>query len=347
MNMEVDYELETNISRKELRLLLLHEFRLNHKATEAANNIYSTMGEGVLSIRTAQHWFNRFKNGHFELDDSPHTGRPMEVDIDLLKQLIEEDPRLTSRCLAEQLGCSHTTVEKHLHELRKSWKYGIWIPHDLSPQQLQQRVDACMELMTSHRNYEWLKTLITGDEKWVLYVNYTHKRQWLEAGEVGVATPKNDLHPKKIMLSVWWGVKGIIHWELLPAGCTITADLYCQQLDRVAAKLQGKQDRIYFLHDNARPHIAKSTRKKLLKLGWITIPHPPYSPDLAPTDYHLFHSLANYLREKKFNDETDIKIEIDTFFNQKSKDFYERGILSLPERWQQVIDTDGAYIGQS
>jgi len=271
----------------------------------------------------------------------------MEVDIDLLKQLIEEDPRLTSRCLAEQLGCSHTTVEKHLHELRKSWKYGIWIPHDLSPQQLQQRVDACMELMTSHRNYEWLKTLITGDEKWVLYVNYTHKRQWLEAGEVGVATPKNDLHPKKIMLSVWWGVKGIIHWELLPAGCTITADLYCQQLDRVAAKLQGKQDRIYFLHDNARPHIAKSTRKKLLKLGWITIPHPSYSPDLAPTDYHLFHSLANYLREKKFNDETDIKIEIDTFFNQKSKDFSERGILSLPERWQQVIDTDGAYIGQS
>jgi len=40
----------------------------------------------------------------------------MEVDIDLLKQLIEEDPRLTSRCLAEQLGCSHTTVEKHLYE---------------------------------------------------------------------------------------------------------------------------------------------------------------------------------------------------------------------------------------
>ena len=74
------------------------------------------MGEGVLSIRTAQHWFNRFENGHFELDDSPHTRRPMEVDIDLLKQLIEEDPRLTSRCLAEQLGCSHTTVEKHLYE---------------------------------------------------------------------------------------------------------------------------------------------------------------------------------------------------------------------------------------
>jgi len=125
------------------------------------------------------------------------------------------------------------------------------------------------------------------------------------------------------------------------------SDLYCQQLDRVAKKLQGKQGRIYSLHDNARPHVAKSIREKLLKLGWIKIPHPPYSPDLAPTDYHLFHSLTNYLREKKFNDENDIKMDIDNFFNKKSQDFCERGILSLLERWQQVRDTNGAYIGQS
>ena len=96
----------------------------------------------------------------------------------------------------------------------------------------------------------------------MLYVNHTRKRQWLEAGQKGVATPKDDLHPKKIMLRVWWGVRGIIHWELLPTGCAIVADLYCQQVDRIAAKLQGKQDSIYFLHDNARPHMAKSTREK-------------------------------------------------------------------------------------
>jgi hypothetical protein len=85
-----------------------------------------------------------------------------------------------------------------------------------------------------------------------------------------------------VMLSVWWGVNGIIHWGILPNGCTIIADLYCQQLDRVAKKLKGKQCRIYYLHDNARPYVVKSTREKLLKLGWITAPRPPYSPDLAP-----------------------------------------------------------------
>jgi hypothetical protein len=48
--MDVDLELELKISRRDLRVLLLHEFRLDHKATEATSNIFSTMGKEVLSI---------------------------------------------------------------------------------------------------------------------------------------------------------------------------------------------------------------------------------------------------------------------------------------------------------
>jgi histone-lysine N-methyltransferase SETMAR len=118
-------------------------------------------------------------------------------------------------------------------------------------------------------------------------------------------------------------------------------------LDWVAEKLKRKQDRIYYLHDNARPHITKSTREKLLKLGWITVPHPPYSPDLAPTDCHLFRSLSNHLHEKKFDYENAVKMKLVKFFNQKSPQFYERGILSLPERSQQVVDSSGGYIFES
>jgi hypothetical protein len=83
IDMDVDHELKMNLSRREIRVLLLIEFRLSRKATEAANNICSKMGENVLSTRTAQHWFDRFKNGNFELDDLPRSGRPMELDVDL------------------------------------------------------------------------------------------------------------------------------------------------------------------------------------------------------------------------------------------------------------------------
>ena len=269
------------------------------------------------------------------------------MNVDVLKQLIEEDPRLTTCCLAERLGCSHTTVETHLSELDKTWKYGVWMPHDLSPHQLQLGIHTCVALVMYHHNCQWLYNLITGDEKWVLYVNHTRKRQWLGTRQTGIATSKKELHPRKIMLSVWWGVRRITHWKLLPNWCNITADLYCQQLDCVAPILQGKRDRVYFLHDNARPHAATSTCEELLKLGWITIPHLPYSPDLAPTDYHLCRSLSDYLREKIFDDENDLKMDLIKFFGQMYRDFYECGISSLPERWRQVVDSNGVYVVES
>ena len=103
MDMDVDRESEINLPCKEIRVLLLHEFCLGRKATKAARNICSTMGEDTFSIRSMQHWFNRFKSGNFEVNDSRHSGRPLEVDVDVLKQLIEADPKLTTRCLAERL----------------------------------------------------------------------------------------------------------------------------------------------------------------------------------------------------------------------------------------------------
>ena len=114
----------------------------------------------------------------------------------------------------------------------------------------------------------------------------------------------------------------------------MNANLYCQQLNRVTEKFKGKQDRIYYLHDKARYPIAKSIRENLLKLERITIPHPPYSPALTPTYHYLFRSVPNHLRDRKFADANDVKIDLFNFLYQKSKDFYEHGILSLPERWQ-------------
>ena len=73
------------------------------------------------------------------------------------------------------------------------------------------------------------------------------------------------------------------------------------------------------------------------------LPHPPYSPDLAPTDNHLFHSLANHVNGKSFDDQEDLKKFIGDFFANKSPDFYNDGIISLPERWKWVVDNKGAY----
>jgi hypothetical protein len=72
------------------------------------------------------------------------------------------------------------------------------------------------------------------------YIKYTHRRQCLSAGQTGLATPKTDPHPKKVMRIVWWGVNRIIHWEILSHGCTITADLYCEKFGLGCRRTQGE-----------------------------------------------------------------------------------------------------------
>ena len=132
---------------------------------------------------------------------------------------------------------------------------------------------------------------------------------------LGVATKRENHHSRSVL------------WTVGPSGCSS----------------YKKQDRVYFLHDNARPHVALSTKKKITELGWTVLPHPPYSPDLAPTDYHLFHSLANHVNGKSFDDQEDLKKFIGDFFANKSPEFYNDGIISLPEHWKWVVDNKGAY----
>lgn len=69
-----------------------------------------------------------------------------------------------------------------------------------------------------------------------------------------------------------------------------------------------------------------------------------YSPDLAPSNYHLFRSLKNSLDGKTFDSHDDVKNHLIQFFANKDKKFYERGIMLLPEKWQKVLKQNGQYI---
>ena len=98
------------------------------------------------------------------------------------------------------------------------------------------------------------------------------------------------------------------------------------------------------MHDNARPHVANMTKEAIQTHGWEVLPHLPYSPDLAPTDFHLFRSLLNAMRGVSFNSEAKLRAWLDEFFESKSNNFYRKGIENLVERWEKVVDTNGEYI---
>ena len=80
------------------------------------------------------------------------------------------------------------------------------------------------------------------------------------------------------------------------------------------------------LQDNACPHVARMTVQKLRDPRYETLPHPPYSPDLSPTDYHFFKHLDNFLSNKSFKIKEEVESAFINFLAFKSQDFYRRGI---------------------
>ncbi len=330
-----------------IRHCSLYEFDLDHNATTAAHNICKVYGEGSASRTTCYRYFNRFRNGDKTLEDEERPGRSSEFDEKALLALVSDNPRQSTRELAEQLGSSHMTVERHLKELGFVNKLGTWVPHQLTLDNRQQRVSICNCLLSRFPPQDFLHQIVTGDEKWVLYIDHTRKRQWVPRDAEPEPEPKGDLHPKKQMLSVWWDFQGVIYFELLPPNTSVTADLYCEQLQKLRDALRNKRPgrgKVRLLVDNAKPHIAKVTRQTLEKFRWEVVPHAPYSPDLAPTDYHLFRSLQNHLRGKKFDNQEQLKNFLETFFKSKLEEFYFNGIMDLPRRWVQVVDNNGAYV---
>jgi len=101
----------------------------------------------------------------------------------------------------------------------------------------------------------------------------------------------------KVFASIFWGQDGILLIDYLPKGQTINAEYYSSLLvqlkDILKEKHRGKITKgVLFLHDNAPAHRALATQK-LAYLGFQCLVHPPCSPDLAPSDYHLFPGLKN------------------------------------------------------
>jgi [histone H3]-lysine36 N-dimethyltransferase SETMAR len=331
-----------------IRHCLIYEFRSGSSATTAHKNILKAYPDCGLNVRKCQRWFSKFSSGDFDISER-RGGSTSNFDEEALLAVIEDDPTLTTRQLGEYFEVSNSTIGLHLQGIGKVNKEGAWVPHDLSERNKLARSSICSSLLSRFKKVNFLKQIITADEKWILYANVQRKKQWLTPGQKPQPTPKSGLHPKKIMLSIWWDYRGVVHYELLPSNQTITADIYCAQLDRVAAALQKlrpgliNRGNVILQHDNARPHTARITVAKIRQLDWEVLPHPAYSPDIAPSDYHLFRSLQNFLNGQQFSEEADVKNALHDFFESKSPSFYESGILNLPLRWQQVIDNDGNY----
>jgi len=86
------------------------------------------------------------------------------------------------------------------------------------------------------------------------------------------------------------------------------------------------------LHDNARPHTARLTLETVEQLGLEVLPHLPYSPDLAASDYHLFGLMKKMLAGQKFASDTEVQSVVSQWLVQQPASFFASGIQKLVDR---------------
>jgi len=134
--------------------------------------------------------------------------------------------------------------------------------------------------------------------------------------------------------------------DYLEHGRTITGEYYSQLLIRlreaIKLKRRGKLRKgVLMLQDNAPSHTSRLAIATLQQCGFELLPHPPYSPDMAPSDYYLFPQLKEELRGKRFETDDDVMTAVEQWFYDQEKVFLKNSLMKLEKRWQKCIDKSG------
>lgn len=311
------------------------------------------------SLSTVKKWAAEFKRGRTSVEDDQREGRPKTANVkenrEKIRKMILDDRRLKVYEIAETVGISEERVRHILHEelgMRKLC--ARWVPHLLNADHKQTRCrlsQQCLQLFEKNPK-DFLRRFVTMDETWVHLFTPESKqqsKQWVEAGGSAPKKAKTIASAGKIMASVFWDSKGILLIDYLPKGRTINGEYYAHLLDQLDGKIKEKRPdlqkkKILFHQDNAPAHKNALAMVKLKDLKYELLEHPPYSPDLAPSDFHLFPNLKKFVAGKRFLSNEEVIAAVNAYFEDLPKTHFMDGIKLLEKRWRKCIEVKGDYI---
>lgn len=347
------------MEKLEIRAVIKYQFLKGLNPQEIIEDFKKTLGPSAPAKTTVYDWYNEFKRGRTSTATIPSPGRPIEVttqeNVQKIHRMVLNDRKLKVREIAEAMRMSKERVGNILHEhllMRKL--LARWVPRVLTVEQKENRVIASERgLAIFKRNpTDFVSRLVTMDETWIHHYTPESAKQasyWVGPREGRAKRPMTQQTAGKVMASVFWDADGILLVDYLEHGKTITADYYIALLDQLDAILREKRKRtqrkkILFLHDNAPSHKAHKSMAKLEQLGYELVDHPPYSPDLAPSDYYLFPNLKRMLQGTRFYSNSEVETQTTAYFEELPKSYYETGIKMLESRWTKCIELKGDYV---
>lgn len=354
----------TSVSACELRSVIRFFTAKNLSASKILQELVSVYGESCMSIAMVCRWRDSFVSGRDNVHDEKRSGRPASVTGDktnvvAIREIVEEDRRLSLDEISEKLPPSFQLSRASLQRiLTENLGYrkvcARWVPRVLTTAHKDARLEAarCFFQLLDDEGDELYSRIVTGDETWVHHSTPETKQQsmaWTPPGEKAPQKAKRGLSAGKIMATVFWDAKGVLLVEYLPRGQTINAERYSETLLKLKTRIKRKRpglltDQVLLMHDNARPHSAATTQTLLQKFKWDIFPHPPYSPDLAPSDFYLFPKLKSHLGGQKFETDEEVQNAVNGWLQNQDEEFYAAGIQKLAQRYQKCIDKGGSHV---
>ena len=183
---------------------------------------------------------------------------------------------------------------------------------------------------------------MTVDEAWVHYYEPENKVQSCQRVGPGSPRPKKfkmQSSAGKVMATVFLDAKGIIMLDFLPKRSTITGVYYANLLDQLRTAIREKHEvnsqtckGVLLQQDNAGVHTWEVAMDAVERNGYELIPHPAYSPDLAPSDFFLFPNLKKDIHGLHFRSDEEVVTAVEEWVNGKDPDFFSSGLMALEHR---------------
>ena len=279
----------------------------------------------ALSLSTMRCWFRKFDCGIHDFSIKKTGGRLTKVTnekLDHIRHLLDQDNMMCLRVISCETGLSLRTVHNVLRNTLKLKKRPAkWIPHLLTDNQKVRRLCGSRDLLARFRRSPTLADrVITGDESWFWCYQPQTKRStlaWLRSNERRLQKPVQDCYVRKVMVIVFWDSQGVVHREFMADGRGINAAAYLQTMRDLREKIRCRRGQLWrhqsfwIHHDGAPVHHSALVWQFLANTNTKILPHPPYSPDLAPSDYFLFNRLKKSMRGEVFQSVEELKRCVD------------------------------------
>ena len=304
--------------------------------------------------RTIYNWIAVFKQGRQSVFDEERSGRPSEISDETREKcvsIVREDRRITTRKLVDALNVSKGSLQAILQEMGVRNLASRFIPRFLFAEMCENRLNCCRENLRLFEQHgeAFLRNIITQDETPLsLYVPESKREssEWKFPGERGSRKMRaGTSHRKCLMLSIFWDSRGVVLIDFAEKNVRLNSYYYSDLVSQCRhAQRKERGIPMWFLQDNGAIHKSAESMRVLEESGFDLLDHPPYSPDLAPSDFYLFRHMKRHLRGKQFVDAEDLKGEVHSFLDQQTQDFFKNAFSELIQRWQKCVSANGSYV---